>query len=145
MKTRTLLVCATLALASLLGGCQTAQVLSNAVATTTSFGVAASNATVNQRDVAIAASAFDAAEITAANYLSLPRCKTGGPVLCRAPKATKPTIAAIRAGRAARDNLEAFMRDHPGKLGPSGLLDALNKSIATIKALDAQYHFSGKV
>lgn len=51
-------------------------------------------------------------------------------------------IPAIRSGRAARNNLEQFMVNNPGKLGNQGLYDALQTSIATLKQAFSIYGIS---
>lgn len=101
---------------------------------------ALTGATVSPQAVYIAANAFDAVELTATNYLRLPRCHTGGPVICRSPSATAQIVPAVRSGRVARNNLEQFMKDHPGQLGPQGLYDALTGATATLKGIFAQYN-----
>lgn len=101
-------------------------------------------ATVSPEAVVVIANTFNAIEITAKNYLLLPRCPKSQPV-CRDPKATQPLIKAIRLGRTQRDNLEQFLADHPGQLGPSGLYDALNTSITAINDIFAQYNVKGVV
>ena len=89
--------------------------------------------------VAVAGNTFDALEATATGYLRLPRCNaTNGPA-CRDAGVTKQVISAVRSGRVARNNLEQFFTDHPGKLGPQGLYDALQVAIATLQAVNNQY------
>lgn len=97
-------------------------------------------ASVSPTAVYVAANAFDAVEATATNYLRLPRCHTGGPVVCRSPAATAQIIPAVRAGRVARTNLENFMAQNPSQLGPSGLYNALISATNTLQAIIAQYH-----
>lgn len=90
--------------------------------------------------VIVAANTFDGLEATATNYLRLPRCTgTNGPI-CRDPRATSQIIPAVRAGRAVRNELEAFLRTHPGQLGPSGLYDSLRAASNTLQAVFAQYN-----
>ena len=96
--------------------------------------------TVSPTAVYVAANAFDAVEATATNYLRLPKCTaTNGPV-CRNATATKQIIPAVRAGRVARTNLENFMQQNPGALGPVGLYNALTAATNTLQAVIAQYH-----
>ena len=90
--------------------------------------------------VVIAVNTFDALEATATNYLRLPRCKTGGPIACRDPNVTAKIVPAVRSGRAARNQLEAFIGSHPGQLGPKGLYDALIAATATLQTIFAQYN-----
>lgn len=100
---------------------------------------AATGATVPTTGVIVAVNTFDALEATATNYLSLPKCVNGGPVLCRDPGATAKIIPAVRAGRAARTNLESFLQANPGQLGPSGLYNALQASVTTLQGILTQY------
>ena len=99
---------------------------------------AATTATVSPTVVVVSANSFDALEVTATNYLRLPKC-TGASSVCRSAEATMKIIPAIRAGRVARNNLEQFMRDHPGQLGSQGSYDALKASIDTLNGIFSQY------
>ena len=95
--------------------------------------------TVSPTAVYVAANAFDAVEATATNYLRLHKCTaTSGPV-CRSPTATAQIIPAVRAGRVARTNLENFMQQNPGALGPVGLYNALTTATNTLQAIVSQY------
>jgi len=116
-----------------LGGC--AQ-LTNAYDTLT--GV-----TVSPTAVYVAANAFDAVEVTATNYLKLPKCTGANGPVCRNPTATAQIIPAVRAGRVARTNLESFMAQNPGALGPTGLYNALTSATATLQAIVSQYNIGG--
>jgi hypothetical protein len=100
---------------------------------------AITGATVDPQSVIVASNIFDGIERTATNYLRLKRCNGSTPI-CRDPGATKVIIPAIRSGRVARNNLQQFMKDHPGQLGPSGLYDALEESISTLQQAFAQYN-----
>lgn len=99
---------------------------------------AATTSTVSPTVVIVAANSFDALEVTATNYLKLPKC-TSATNVCRSPEATAKIIPAIRAGRVARNNLEQFMRDHPGQLGSQGSYDALKAAINTLNDIFATY------
>jgi hypothetical protein len=117
-----------------LGGCASWQ---NAWNTLTS-------ASVSPQVVFVAGNTFDALEATATNYLRLKKCSaTSGPI-CRDPGATAKLIPAVRAGRVARNNLEQFLVDHPGQLGPTGLYDTLQASISTLQSVIAQYNIGAK-
>lgn len=94
---------------------------------------------VSPTAVIVAGNSFDALEATATNYLRLPKCVTGGTPICRNPKATAIIIPAVRSGRVARNNLEQFLTDHPGQLGPQGLYDALSASINTLRGAFTQF------
>lgn len=96
-------------------------------------------ATVSPQAVIVAANTFDAIEITATRYLRLPKCISGGTPVCRDPVITAKIVPAIRSGRIARNSLEQFLVDNPGKLGPSGLYNALISSISTLQAIYNQY------
>lgn len=99
----------------------------------------ASAATVDPKAIIVAAGVFDGVEVTATQYLRLPRCRpTSGPV-CRAPAATKPIINAVRAGRKARNAALAFVKTHPGQLGPGGLYDALQTAVGTLQSIFSTY------
>lgn len=130
------------------GGCATQfgeriQSVASIASVTSSAASAVSSATVDPKAIIVAANAFDAIEVTAKNYLRLQRCgATSGPV-CRSPAATRPLIAAVRSGREARKNALAFLKSHPGQLGPGGLYDALDASIKTVQAIFANYKIGG--
>lgn len=96
--------------------------------------------TVSPTAVYVAANAFDAVEATATNYLRLPKCTAANGPVCRSPAATAQIIPAVRAGRVARTNLENFMAQNPGALGPVGLYNALTAATATLQAIVSQYH-----
>jgi hypothetical protein len=100
---------------------------------------AVTGATVSPAAVIVAANAFDALEVTATNYLKLVKCNGSNGPVCRDPAATKVIIPAVRSGRVARNNLEQFLKDNPGQLGPSGLYNALTASINTLQGVVAQY------
>ena len=131
---RKLFIAAALACSVTLGGCAT------------QFGQkvegvysAITGATVDPQSVIVASNIFDGLERTATNYLRLKRCNGSTPI-CRDPGATKAIIPAIRSGRVARNNLQQFMHDHPGQLGPTGLYDALQASISTLQQAFTQYN-----
>lgn len=120
------------------GGCSTLQKAQNAfdIITATKVSPAA---------VILAADTFNALEVSATNYLRLPRCTvTSGPV-CRDRLAARAIIKAVRTGRPVRDRLEVFLRDHPGELGPQGLYDALTNTAQTIQAIFNEYQVTGAV
>ena len=123
-----LIIAAALALS--IAGCANLQ---NAYSTLT-------GASVSPTAVYVAANSFDAVEATATNYLRLKRCTGSNGPVCRDPKATAQIIPAVRAGRVARTNLENFLAQNPGQLGPTGLYNALNSATATLQAIYSQYH-----
>ena len=95
--------------------------------------------TVSPTAVYVAANAFDAVEATATNYLKLPKCTSSSGPVCRNAAATAQIIPAVRAGRVARTNLENFMAQNPGALGPVGLYNALTAATTTLQAIVSQY------
>jgi hypothetical protein len=80
-------------LALALSGCAALQGLENSALTPT--------------QVYVAANAFDAAELTATNYLNLPACVKGGSAVCRNPAAVPSLVSIIRGGYQARRTLVA--------------------------------------
>ena len=101
---------------------------------------ALTGASVSPTAVIVAANAFNGVEATATNYLRLTKCKAGGSPICRDPRATAVIIPAVRSGRTARNNLEAFMVANPGVLGPTGLYNALVASTQTLQQVFSQYN-----
>ena len=97
-------------------------------------------ASVSPTAVYVAANAFDAVEQTATNYLKLAKCTGNNGPVCRSPAATAQIIPAVRAGRVARTNLENFVAQNPGQLGPTGLYNALTAATATLQAIISQYN-----
>ncbi len=129
---RKVMLASACALAVSLGGCAAVQKLEN------SFAVL-SSASVSPQAVVVAVNSFDAVQATATNYLRLPKCTgTNGPI-CRDPAISVKVIQAVKAGRTARNNLEAFMTAHPGQLGDAGLYDALQASLSTLESIVSQY------
>lgn len=101
---------------------------------------AATGASVSPQVVIVAANSFDALEATATNYITLPACTGSNGPVCADPAAVAKIVPAVRAGRIARDNLEAFLAAHPDELGPSGLYDALTGAISTLQGAFAQFN-----
>lgn len=99
------------------------------------------SSSVSPTMVYVAANTFDALEATATNYLRLPKCG-GTAIVCRNQNAVAAIIPAVHSGRVARNNLEQFLKDHPGQLGPQGLYDALTQSITTLQTIYTQYNVS---
>lgn len=125
---------ATFAAAALLAGC-------------TTVGKIASTKDISLRTVYTVRAGYDAAFLApAANYRRLGLCpKIDGveqkPTLA-APCAQRAVVvklqAADRVAEAALDNLETYVRAHPGEIGASGLYDAAQKAIATAEAALAE-------
>ena len=101
---------------------------------------AVTGAQVTIQTVSVAASSFDALEATATNYLRLPKCAGSNGPVCADPAVMAKLVPAVRAGRAARDNLESFFQAHPEQLGPSGLYDALVAAVSTLQSAEAQFN-----
>lgn len=116
-----------LVLSVALGGCAKLQAAVNY----------ATSATVSPVGVYIAANTFNGLEVSAKNYLLLPSCAKN-PQPCRSPAITPPIIDWVQKGRAARNNLEAFLDSHPGQLGLQGDYDALNAAIGSLQTIFAQ-------
>ena len=116
----------------LLGGCAQIQKDWNIV----------TGATVSPAAVIVAGNAYDALEVTATSYLQF--CKANRPLaVCSSYVAARRQILpAIRAGRVARNNLEAFLVANPGQLGPSGLYNVLIASINTVQGVISQYNLT---
>jgi len=125
------------AVALSLGGCQDTK-FGEFVATIKS----AASGSVSPEAIYIARNAFDTVEVSATNYLSLPRCPKQAPI-CREPSITPQLITAVRSGRDARNAATAFLKQHPGELGSQGLYDALTTATATIKDILARYNVGG--
>ena len=118
----------TLALVGSLGGCANVQTAWDVLTTSQ----------VTPQVVIVAGNTFDALQATATGYLRLPKCTPSNRPVCRDPLVTPKLIAAVRAGRVARNNLEQFFNDHPGQLGPQGLYDAFKAAIDTLQTIVVQ-------
>ena|SRR5882724_4087561 len=131
---------AVLLLVPLLGACSTpfAQNLEN-------IYTAASGATVPPGAVIIAGNSFDAVEQTATNYIVFCTAHRSSPACTNFIAVRKKLAPAVRAGRAARNNLEAFMKANPGALGPAGLYNTLQAAVQTLRDVIAQYNIPGVV
>lgn len=127
---------AIIATALLLSGCATA--LTNIEAAYSTL----TSATVSAQAVTVAVDAFDAAEVTATNVVRLRKCTGSNGPICRSVGAAAEIAKAVRAGRVARNNLEQFLSDHPGALGPQGLYDALTTATTTLTTILAKYKTS---
>lgn len=100
---------------------------------------AVGDAQVNPTAVIVAANTFNGVEASMTNYLRLPRCTLTNRPVCRDPVATAQIIPAVRSGRIARDKLVDFMENNPGKLGSSGLFNALTSATSTLQEIKLQY------
>ena len=122
---RKILVAALLALS--LGGCATFQ-KDWAIITGTS---------VSPTQIIVAANAYDAAEATATQYLLF--CKAATPVPSYCALATRQAVvSAVRAGRAARSQLEPYVVS--GTAGPAAIYNTL---VAVVTQLQTQIPVTG--
>jgi hypothetical protein len=121
-----------LALALSLVGCATFQKDYNAI----------TGATVSPEAVLVAGNSFDALEATATNYLTFCKANRTLPVCASYVGARKQILPAVRSGRVARNNLEIFLQQNPGQLGPTGLYNTLTSAVATLQGVVAQYSIS---
>ena len=128
---------ALLLLAPLLAGCGTfGQNLQNIFS-------AATGASVPVSAVIVAGNSFDAVEKTATNYIMFCSAHRANPACANFITIRGKLAPAIRSGRAARNNLEAFMAANPGALGPVGLYNALQASVQTLQDVMTQFHITG--
>lgn len=129
---------ALLLLAPLLGACATpfGQEVKNI------YG-AVTGATVSPEAVLVAGNSFDAVEKTATNYIVFCTANRANPACSNFVAIRNQLVPAVRSGRAARNNLEAFMKANPGALGPVGLYNALQASVQTLQDVMTQYHITG--
>jgi hypothetical protein len=94
-------------------------------------------ARVSPQSVYVAMNVFDGLERTATNYLVLCHKSPSNPVCAK--KAEVDIAASVRAGRIARNNLKAFMVNHPDALGAGGLYDAFKAASDTLQQAIQQY------
>lgn len=110
------------AIALSLGGCATLNAIEGA--------------TVSPTQIIVAANSFDAIEATATNYLRLPPCPQA--TVCRTQAAVSAIVPAIRAGRKARNQLEAYVSTNAP--APVAAFNVLTTAISTLQSLMAQYN-----
>jgi hypothetical protein len=101
------------------------------------------SATVSPKAVKVTVNSYDALEATATGYLTFCKANRALPVCANYVAARADILPVIRAGRIARDNLETFIQQNPGRLGPSGLYNALTKALATIQDIVVKYSITG--
>lgn len=128
-----------------LGGCAT---FNAAVQKTEQVIGIVTGATVDPAAIIVLANAFDALQVSAKNYTDPrinKRCDgTNGPI-CRDPVVTIELNKAVLIGRKARNDAKAFLRSHPGQLGPQGVYDALRAAVETIQGVFDKYHINSGV
>jgi hypothetical protein len=88
--------------------------------------------------VIVAANAFDVLESSATNYLTLPTCPTATPV-CKTAVAVAAIVPSIRAGRTARNTLEAAVNSGGSTPISVSVFATLTASITALQATMAQY------
>lgn len=109
-----------------LGGCAQLQEFGQKVDTAWQI---VTTAAVSPTQIIVAANAFDAAEATATQYLVF--CHTNPSVSACALSTRQKIVAAVRAGRASRDQLEPYVEQ--GSAGPSALYNALTAAVSTLQ------------
>lgn len=104
-------------------GCNTVQTLTTAV---------------TPSQVIVAANGFDALEATATTYLRLPPCGAQAPTVCRDASVVAQIVPAIRAGRAARNTLEAAIKSSSGAPVNTSVFTALTTAVTALQAIFTQ-------
>lgn len=88
--------------------------------------------TVSPTQIIVTANAFDAAEASATQYLLYCKATVPAPSYC-ALKTRQTVVAAVRAGIAARNQLEPYITS--GAVGPVALYNTL---VAVVSSLQSQ-------
>jgi hypothetical protein len=122
---------AVVALALSLGSCASLQSGINYV----------TGATISPRAVYLAENSYDAIEVTATGYLRICHARMTTPGC--SSTAIAQLIPAVRSGRVARSNINAFMKAHPDALGVTGLYDALVTATNTLQSVATTYNIAG--
>ncbi len=94
---------------------------------------------ISATQILVAANAFDAGEASATQYLMFCKATVPAPSYC-ALSTRKTVVTAVRAGRAARTQLEPYIVS--GTAGPAALYNTL---VATITTLQSQIPTTGVV
>lgn len=92
---------------------------------------------VSPTQIIIAANAFDAGEASATQYLLYCKATTPAPSYC-ALQTRKAVVSAVRAGRAARTQLEPYIVS--GAAGPVAIYNTL---VAVVSQLQTQIPVTG--
>jgi hypothetical protein len=87
-------------------------------------------ATASPTQIIVAANAFDAGEASATQYLLF--CKVNTALSGCALKTRQTVVAAVRAGRVARNQLEPYITS--GAAGPVALYNTLVATVTTLNA-----------
>jgi pyrimidine deaminase RibD-like protein len=123
------------ALALALSGCSTVTTLYGELSATT----------IPPQTALVAANSFDVIETTATAYLSLPACgSVGATIACRNAAAVAKIVPSIRAGRVARNGVEALLRANSGAAIPVATYNTLQSAVATLQGVYAAYNISAK-
>lgn len=109
------------ALALSLGGCASLTKTWNVIAGTSA----------SPTQIIVAANAFDAGEASATQYLLFCKATVPAPSYC-ALSTRKSVVSAVRAGRAARDQLEPYIVS--GAAGPIALYNTFVAAISTLQS-----------
>ena len=88
------------------------------------------NTAVSPTQILVASNAFDAAEASATQYLTY--CKSNASQAGCALSIRKQVVASVRAGRAARNQLEPYVTS--GTAGPIALYNSLEAAITSLQA-----------
>lgn len=86
--------------------------------------------TVSPTQIIVVANAFDAGEASATQYLLY--CKVNATVAACALKTRQTVVAAVRAGRAARTQLEPYITS--GTAGPIALYNTLTAVVSSLQS-----------
>jgi hypothetical protein len=89
-----------------------------------------SSASVTPTQIIVAGNAFDALEATATQYLLYCKSVNYAPQPCALGN-RKPVVAAVRSGRAARNQLETYAAQ--GNAGPADLYNTLTAAITSLQ------------
>lgn len=95
-----------------------------------------SGASASPTQIIVASNAFDAAEGSATQYLLYCKANKAAPACALATR--KKVVAAVRAGRTARNQLEPYITS-----GTAGPLTIYNTLIATVQTLQASTPTTG--
>ena len=98
------------------------------------------SASVSPTSVIVAANSFDALESAATTYLKLPACGgTSATPVCRTAGAVAQIVPAIRAGRTARNALEALLKSNGNAAIPVATYNTLKGAVSALQTIFAQY------
>lgn len=87
------------------------------------------SAAVTPQQIIVAGNAFDAVEASATQYLTY--CSVNPALTACVLKTRQLVVAAVRAGRSARNQLEPYVTS--GTAGPAAIYNTLTASITTLQ------------